>query len=431
LKNIWIINHYAIPPEFGGLNRHYYFSKYLAGKGHHVKIFTAGKIHNSSVNIFDETNENFRTKNRSIEHKYIKELDFGGVEYTFLKTSDYRGNGFSRIKNMLEFPYRVVRLCPKFGSPDLIYTSSPSPFAALAAVRLAKKLKTPIILEIRDLWPESIVAYKATSPKHPVIRILYKLEKYLYKNANAIIFTAEGGKDYIKEKNWQNEIELSKIYNINNGVDLEEYRKSSRFFLEDPDLDDEGTFKVVYTGSIREVNHLIDLVDAAEILEKKAKKAKKKIKFLVYGEGTERSKLEEISKERGLSNIVFKGHVARKFIPYILSKSDLNIIIVQQTDLMRFGSSLNKLFDYMASGKPIVSNLKVNYDLLERYDCGITTKTRESEDLATAIEKIYNLEQEDYQKMCQNAKKAAKDYDYQLLANKLDDIIHTVLCKNK
>jgi glycosyltransferase involved in cell wall biosynthesis len=413
LKKIWIINHYAIPPEFGGLNRHYYFSKYLSQMGYSVKIFTAGKIHNSNVNIFKDEDENLK----------IKELNFGNVPYTFLKVSDYQGNGISRIKNMLEFPYKVLKYCDKFPEPDVIYTSSPSPFAALAAMRLAKKLEKPIIVEVRDLWPESIVAYKGISPKNPMIVSLYQLEKYLYKNADRLIFTAEGGKDYIKEKHWEDQVELSKVYNINNGVDLSEYQKSSEICLDDPDLDDKTTFKVVYTGSIREVNHLIDLVDTAQVLKEKYLNSRKKIKFIVYGEGTERESLESECRARNLNNIVFKGHVPRKYISYILSKSDLNIIIVQQTDLMRFGSSLNKLFDYMASGKPIVSNLKVNYDLLERYHCGITTKTRDSKDLADAIEKIYSLSSEDYETMCENAKTAAKDYDYKLLTQKLDQII--------
>jgi glycosyltransferase involved in cell wall biosynthesis len=425
VKNIWIINHYAIPPKFGGLNRHYYFSKYLSNMGYKVKIFAASKIHNSKINVFDSPYGVFSQQKEKSSHalKNIKEINFDGVIYTFLKTSNYKNNGLSRIKNMLEFPYRVLTCCKKFEKPDVIYTSSPSPFAALTAVRMAKKLKIPVILEVRDLWPESIVAYKGISPKNPIIRFLYSLEKYLYKHADRIIFTMEGGKEYVKSKKLENIVDLSKIYNINNGVDLDEYQKSLENRLEDHDLEDKCTFKIIYAGSIREVNHLHDLLDAAQIIQNNEQIRFKKIKFLIYGDGTERKALEDRCHSEKIQNIIFKGHIQRKFIPYVLSKADLNIITVRQTDIMRFGCSLNKLFDYMASGKPIVSNLQVNYDLLQRYNCGITTKTKSAKDLAAAIEQVYNLPHDLYLNMCKNAQKAAEDYNYELLTKKLNKII--------
>jgi glycosyltransferase involved in cell wall biosynthesis len=425
VKNIWLINHYAIPPKFGGLNRHYYFSKYLSNMGYKVKIFTASKIHNSKINVFNSPSDAFSQHEEKSSHalKNIKEINFDGVTYTFLKTSNYKNNGLSRIKNMLEFPYRVLTCCKKFKKPDVIYTSSPSPFAALIAVRMAKKFKIPIILEVRDLWPESIVAYKGISPKNPIIRFLYLLEKYLYKHANCIIFTMEGGKEYIKSKELENIVDLSKVYNINNGVDLDEYQKSLENHFEDFDLEDKCTFKVIYAGSIREVNHLNDLLDAAKIIQNKKQVQPKKIKFLIYGDGTEKKALEDRCNSEKIQNIIFKGHIQRKFIPYALSKADLNIITVRQTDIMRFGCSLNKLFDYMASGKPIVSNLQVNYDLIQRYNCGITTKTKSATDLANAIEQVYTLSHDSYLNMCKNARKAAEDYDYKLLTRKLNEII--------
>jgi glycosyltransferase involved in cell wall biosynthesis len=167
-----------------------------------------------------------------------------------------------------------------------------------------------------------------------------------------------------------------------------------------------------------------DLISAAKIIQDRKKNLN--IKFLIYGDGTERQMLENRCLSEKIGNVIFKGHVPGQFIPYILSKSDLNIIIVRQTELMRFGSSLNKLFDYMASGKPIVSNLRVNYDLLKRYNCGITTKDESGQALAAAVEQICELPKSVYLNMCENAKKAAKDYDYKLLTNKLRDIISSM-----
>jgi len=411
MKNMWIINHYAIPPDFGGLNRHYYFSKYLKNFGYNTKIFTSSKIHNSKVNLINNKKEK------------VKELDFDGVEYTFLKTSDYFNNNFSRIKNMLEFPCRVLINYKKFEKPDLIYTSSPSLFTACAAMILAKKIKVPIIVEVRDLWPEAMVAYNKISSKNIIVKYFYSMEKWLYKNADKLIFTMEGAREYIKEKKLENLVSLEKIYNINNGVDLEEFESNlKKFVLKDPDLEDKNSFKIVYVGSIREVNHLEDLVNTAKIIQEKYNN----IKFIVYGDGTEKEILEKKCNSENINNIVFKGHVSRKYIPYILSKSNLNIIINNQTKLMRFGSSFNKMFDYMASGKPIVSNLSSNYDLLERYKCGIAARSSKPEDLVRSIEIIYNISEKFYKKLCENSKKAAKHFDYKFLTEKLYDIIKDI-----
>ena len=144
---VWIINHYAIPPSMGGLVRHYYFSKFLRERGNQVRIFTASEIHNTDINMIRDG-------------ALYREETMDGVPYTFLKTRDYSGNGLSRIINMLEFPLRIQQAVNRFARagerPDVIYTSAPTIFAAASAVIAAKRLKVPCVVEVRDIWPESI-----------------------------------------------------------------------------------------------------------------------------------------------------------------------------------------------------------------------------------------------------------------------------------
>ena len=215
---------------------------------------------------------------------------------------------------MLEFPVRIQQAVKHFAKngekPDVIYTSAPTIFAAGSALIAAKRLKVPCVVEIRDIWPESIVEYKGMSRKNPIILALYQLEKWLYKNADRLIFTMEGGKDYIREKGWEKKVSLDKIENLNNGVDLEEFdRNRETFRLDDPDLLDDETFKVVYTGSIRLVNNLGKIVEMAEYMKEHGED---KIKFLLYGDGTEREKLIKLCQEKGLDNIKFPGKVEKK-----------------------------------------------------------------------------------------------------------------------
>lgn len=194
--NIWIVNHYAIPPSMGGLVRHYYFSKYLQKKGHNVKIFTSSKIHNTDINMIQDKS-------------LYKEQMMDGVEYTFVRSRDYKGNGLDRIINMIDTPFKIQKAMKVFykgEKPDVIYTSSPDLFVALFALVFGRRHKIPVVVEIRDLWPESIVEYSGMSKKNPIIQILYQLEKWIYKKADQLIFTMEGGKDYIKDKKWDNQL---------------------------------------------------------------------------------------------------------------------------------------------------------------------------------------------------------------------------------
>lgn len=397
-------------PSQGGLSRHYYFSKYLTQKGYDIRIFTSSAIHNTDVNMIDP-------KDKSL----FKEIEVDGRIFTYIKSNQYKGNGLGRIKNMLSFAFNIKKIKKAYGyeKPDVIYTSSPDLFTAYYAEKLARKMKIPCVVEIRDLWPLSIVEYKNISPKNPAIVALYMLEKKLYKRADALVFTMPGGKDYIKDKKWERVVLPNKIFNINNGIDLTEQEKDIKNYdYADADLDDKEKFKVVYTGSIREVYNLSDLLDCAKILKDEG------IKFILFGDGPQRAELEKRVKDEHISNVVFKGFVGKKYIPSICSKADVNFSNVKQTGVSKYGVSWNKLFDYMNSGKPLISNIKVNYDFIEKYHCGISCEKQDAQNVANAILQIKKLSQDDYNTMCHNAKEGAKDFDFKLLSEKFEEAIN-------
>ena len=416
-KTVWIINHYALNPSQGGLSRHFFFARELQKRGYKVRIFTSSTIHNTNINMIGAD-----------ERCFFKDVEYEGVLYTYLKSSGYSGNGFSRIKNMLGFAFNIKKIWKNYGweKPDLIYTSSPDIFTAWKAENFAKKHKLPCIVEVRDLWPLSIVEYKGISQRNPAIQILYALEKKIYRRANALIFTMEGGKDYIQEKRWRKKICVEKIFNINNGIDIEEQNAQRKeYLIEDPDLND-ATFKVIYAGSIRTANSVDLIVQAAKELRENTE-----IKFLIYGDGDKREALEKYCVENDLNNIMFKGKVDKKYIPYICSCANINFISVKQTQISKYGVSWNKLFDYMNAGKPVLSNVAVSYDLLERYNCGISLTEQGAKAISEAILKIYNMPPNEYELMCENAKAAAADFDYLKLTDKLEEVMNYAIERHK
>lgn len=409
---IWIFNHYASTPRVGNLLlRHYNFARRLIDRGHDVTIFAASAVHNSNENLIED------------KEKYICR-DGEGVPFVYIRTRQYTGNGKSRVLNMLDYYRGLLRVYKNFGKPDLIYASSVHPLSCVAGIKIARKLHIPCICEIRDLWPESIVAFNGTSPKNPVVLFLRVVEKWIYKNCDRLIFTMRGGIDYIRDQGWQNEIDLNKISFINNGVDLKRFDEHKQKYMpDDPDLNDESCFKVTYCGSIRIANNIENIVRCGEAL---LQRGRSDIKLIIYGDGEERPRLEAMCKERNIENVHFKGKVDKDRIPGILCKSDLNMLIYKKSDIWRYGGSQNKLFEYFASGKPIITNIRMGYDLIEEYNCGIIADAERADDFAQAVIRFFDLPQQEREQMGQNARRAAQAYDFDLLIDQLESVIQSI-----
>ena len=246
--DIWLINHYAVPPQYYPLARPTLFAKHLMNMGHTVTVFAASTVHNSDKNLISDGSP-------------WREETVDGVHYVYIKCLDYQGSGLKRIYNICEFAWKLPGVCKKFPRPDAIVATSMPPTSCAVGIHLARKYGCRGVAEIADLWPESNVAYGLAGPKNPAVIALRWLEKWIYKKADAIVFTMEGAYDYILEQGWENEIPRSKVFYINNGVDLEQFRYNREHFqISDPDLEDPDTFKVVYTGSIRKGHRFLDVL---------------------------------------------------------------------------------------------------------------------------------------------------------------------------
>lgn len=411
-KNIWIWNHYATDMYQNQGGRHYWFAENLIKRGYNPTIFCASTVHNS--------NKNIDTGDKKYTLKSVNEIPF-----VFIKTPSYTGNGKKRIFNMLAFYKNLFPVAKEYvklyGVPDVILASSVHPLTLVAGIKIAKKFGVCCICEIRDLWPESLVAYGELSKNSLVARLFYQGEKWIYQKADSLIFTMEGGRDYIVEKGWDlangGSIDINKVKHINNGIDLELFENNKmNFTIRDDDLEDENTFKVVYTGSIRLVNNVKKIVEIAHVI---LKLGYKNIKFLIYGEGAEKQYLESYCKESGIENVIFKGFLNKNYIPYVLSKCNLNIVHFDQNRIKKFGASLNKLFEYLASGKPIISDCEFGYDLIKKYNCGTVIDSEEPQKIAEAIIEFSKITKEEYREYCINAKKVAEEYDFKVLTDKL------------
>lgn len=416
-KKVWIWNHYATDMFKNRGGRHYWFAKNLMKQGYEVTVFCANTFHNKSDYIDTKGN------------KYITD-QVDDIPFVFVRTTTALGNGLDRVKNMGLFYLNLFTVVKQYlksnDKPDVIIASSVHPLTMVAGIKIAKKIGIPCICEIRDLWPEAIFSFNKAKEKSFLGRVLTTGEHWIYKNADALIFTKEGDTDYIKEKKWDvsqgGDVDLNKCYYINNGVDLEAFDKLTKeVIIEDVDLNN-NRFKVVYVGAIRPVNNVGNILDAATILKKH-----NDIQFLIYGDGNQKGLLEQRVEEENLTNVKMKGFVNKQSIPFILSNSSINILNYSQTQYnWTRGNSSNKLFEYMASGKPIISTVKMGYSIINKYECGIELNNSTPKELSNAILKIKNLSTDDYNRFGINAREGAKDFDFKLLTNKLINVIESV-----
>ena len=405
-KAVWIFNHYAEPPQYETRVRNNVMAKYLMRAGYDVTLFGASTIHNTDVNLITDGSP------------YIRR-EYDGLKFVHINVPKYSGNGLSRKLNLLAFPYRLWKYTRRLGEKPDVIVNDLDVMAMDFPFMIAKRYHVPIITEVRDLWPESIIEYGLLRRNSLLAKFLYAVERRMYRKSDAVVFSMEGGYDYIKERGWDREIPRSKVHYINNGVDLESFQYNREHFrVEDPDLDEPNTIKIVYTGSIRLVNNLDLLVDAAKRVKDP------RIKFLIWGDGDRLPALRQRVLDERIGNVVFKGSVEKKYVPSIVSRADYNYINGADNDIFRFGISTNKLFDYFAAGKPVLMCLRAKYNPAERFSCGLICGSPDG--LDRLLEKIPSLSGEEYASLCRGAEKAAGEYNFENLTQKLLDVIEGV-----
>ena len=410
-KTIWIMNHYAGNMFFDRGGRHYNFAKFLKIAGYSPVVFCANSKHNAKGHWFD-------VEPTWQEHT-AEEI---GVPFVFVSARSYVGNGKQRILNMADFFTNVQKAAKEYaaqnGKPDIIYASSVHPLTLIAGIRLAKRYGVECVCEVRDLWPESLVAYGMLPRNNPITKALYLGEKWIYKKADRLIMTWPGGWDYICQRGWDRAIPQKKVTHIDNGVDLAAFLENAGNPIEDADLADTAHFKAVYTGSIRKVNNLQLLVDAAKILHQRGNDS---VKILVYGDGDEREFLT--SQCAQLPNILFKGRVPKTAVPYVLSQADVSILHNSRSILDQYGQSQNKFFEYLAAGRPVLMTDSVGHSVCKARNCGLELEDQTPEAVADALEALAALPKAEYLTYCDNARTAAVDYDFANLTKKLIGVL--------
>jgi glycosyltransferase involved in cell wall biosynthesis len=378
-----------------GGTRHYDFAKELTKRGHKVTI-VASSFHYSKYQEMKEYGD----------REYLLE-SIDGIDFIWIKTPAYFGNGIGRVKNMLSYTFKVLKTMPELNlaKPDIIIGSSVHLFAVWAAYKLAQKYKTSFIMEVRDLWPQTLIDM-GISKWHPFILLLGWLERYLYKKADKIISNLPYAYDYIGQF-----VEREKFIWISNGVDLSNIRYVPKERSE--------KFVISYTGAIGVANNLQILLDVAKKLQDK-----KDIYFRVVGDGAEKEKLRKFVKENNLQNVSIENSVPKSEVSNILQNSDVLYFNLKDSPTFNYGISSNKLFDYMASGRVIIFSTNAKNNPIKDANAGYSIVPDDVEQLEKTILEIYNLANEERIKIGEKIRTYAEEnYSIEILTDKLENLL--------
>ena len=413
-KVIWLVCNNVQPPEIDTHLRHQKFARYLKQDGYDVYIIGASYLHYSKKNLIEG------------KERYILK-EYPDLKYIFIKTSSYTNNtGIKRFYSNFQFAWRLYRLRKRLPRPDLIVHNTRIP-CDIPVYWAAKSLGSVYITETWDLWPYGFVTAGIFRENSLPMKFFYWIERFIYSHAKSNIFTLAGCKQYLIDHKWDTSqggpIDLKHVYYINNGIDLIEFNNNKiKYQIDAPELKDPNTFKVVYLGSISQVNGVDKIIDTAALF-----KEENKFSFLIFGDGTERETIEQRVNKDHINNVHFMNKwVEIKYVPYIISCSDINLLNYTQTGDMKYGGSQGKLFQYLAAGKPIVSNNIIGYDIVRHYGAGVSENITSPEQYKTILCSLID-DKDAYDKMSMAAKNAAKDFDFNHLYIKFKAVIDNAL----
>lgn len=402
---IWIVNHYAVPPSEPGGTRHYSLARELVRHGHEVYIICSDVNHWTR----EKTGQNRAAFNVEV---------FQEVPFVRLPVPRY-GDGFlGRARGMFTFAVRLISAnLSQLPPPEVVIGSSPHPLAAWGALRLARRFGAPFILEVRDLWPQTLIDLGRASPRNILVKSLFKLENHLYKSASAIITLLPGGRDYISQRG----ISIDKIVWIPNGMDGE---------LIDRPLppEEKDMLNVMYLGAHGLANGLDTLLEAAQLL--KMQGWEDRISFRFIGEGPHKRFLRETARKLGLSNINFEPAVPRTQVSLVLAQADVVVVLLKKSGLYRWGISLNKIYDYLAAARPVIIGIDALNNPVQESGGGLSIPPEDPFALAETIKRIWALpKQEKWEMGLKGRSYVEKHHDYSVLGARLEEVICEVAKK--
>ena len=306
-----------------------------------------------------------------------------------------------------------------FKSTDVIMATSPQFFTALSGRALSFWKNRPFILEIRDLWPEQILA-STNMKRNLFIKYFEREEVKCYKRANLIVTVTESYVNKIIDKG---SVERDKFIVIKNGADPDIFKplKKNPTLLEKYKL--HNKIVVGYIGTHGLSQNLPFIIDCIAAFNSKDQKSKEVI-FLFVGEGEEKEKMKKMASDLNINNAIFESQIKKVDIPKYLSLLDISIVPLRKSALY-LSVIPSKIFELAAMNIPILLGVDgESRALIEKYKCGVFYEPENKHSFAEGLKKL--VDGQICSVLKEGSKVLAKEYNRKELALKLIDKIKLV-----
>jgi len=399
--NIVFLTHY-FPPEVNApaVRTHAHCREWIKA-GHDVTVVTCAPNH-----PFGRVYDGYRNLPWQLEN-------IDGIRVIRLWTFLAANEGVSkRILNYMSYMLVATIAAPFLPRPHIVVSTSPQFFCGLAGYFVSRLYHAPWVLEIRDLWPDSITAVGALR-RGRVIELCERLEAWAYRKADKIVTVTDSFRRHIGEHGG----EADKVVVVKNGVDLEQFSRLERDHSLARELGVEDKFVAAYFGTHGMAHGLEVVLRAAVLLRNDPR-----IAFLLVGDGAERRRLQGMRAELGLTNVVMLEQQSKERMPALWSLTDAALVLLRRSDLFKMVIP-SKIFEAMGAGRAIVLGVEGEArGIVESAGCGIPVEPENPEQLAAAVHYLAERPELARAMGARGQACVAREYDRRVLAGRLADV---------
>ncbi len=355
---------FAALDEAGG-TRHYEMARHLVARGHRITIITS-PVSYLTGKVRGEPSNGMRAEQPEPGITILRTYTYAALHRSFVH----------RMVSFFSFMLSSFIAGLKVHKVDLVWGTSPPIFQGVTAWLLARLKGVPFLFEVRDLWPAFAIAVGVLRNKI-LIRLSLWLEHFLYRRADRVVVNSPGYIQHVLDRGarW---VEL-----VPNGADPAMFAPESRGqgFRAQHDLD--GVFVALYAGAHGLSNDLGVILDAAA-----ASQERKDIRYVFVGDGKEKPALLKKAESLHLDNVRFIPSVPKNEIAEVLAAADACIAILKPLEMYKT-TYPNKVFDYMAAGRPVLLVIDgVIREVVEKAGCGISVPPGDALALAQATKTL-------------------------------------------
>ena len=369
MKILYISQYF--PPEMGApAARVSELAEHWAQSGHDVTVLTGFPNHPTGI-IRPEYRKSFR---RVIFRERVRNVNV--VRSWLLPLPNRRP--IERMLNYSSFLASAAITGSFLGAPDVVIASSPQLLVGLAGWWIAKLKRVPFIFEVRDLWPESLVAVGVGNAKSMLHRSLTRIAAFLYQKADHVVVVTPAFREFLVDR-WQ--VPAEKISVVPNGVETRMF--SPQFPDHDlrNSLGGDGKFVASFIGTMGLAHGLNTLIAAAERFEK----TEPDILFMLVGEGADRKRITALAQAKGLSNIRFVPQQLRDKVPDYIAASDVCLVLLKKSEVFETVIP-TKMLEFMSCGKPVILGVGGQArEMIEGSRAGLCIEPENVDQLCSAI----------------------------------------------